>query len=609
MKKDKVLKVTASRALCILLVAALVANLLMWGFATDWGFTSVKRINIVGDDGLTYSALMVVPKTATNKTPAPAFIGCHGASADARAMETWGLEMGRRGYVSLMVDTSGCGGSERFTTSDNGGNIYITDTQPLECMFQYLLDSNIVRSDDISIAGISAGCVQVAFMARKYPANIKTAIYIAGSRPYSDHENLPCNMLMMVGTSDTVMQPGKNGVYVDGTLQYMYEYFEEVGITSNDQIVQDQLYGSYEEGTARMFSTTKMTHAAGTFNHACISKIAEFIMDSTGIANVPHYVNPDNSAWELREAFGLISVILYLLALCAFATVLLSTSFFSKIKQPRPAVVGLQKGQWWFSALCGIVIAIILWQLKPSARISNDIFPGYYMNTALIWMAYMTVFGIVMFFVFHFTWGKKQGGNLKTYGILCDDGIEQTVGVIGRAFVLAIIVILVGVSYLSALEDITGLTPHFWFINYSPVVLHRVKYIPAYFVCYFAAFFFSGLGMNIERALPDTGNETKDMIRALIINIVVAAGGVTLIYLVQWAFGYSAMTEPGLGNMFAKLSDHSQFALPVTIATAAGINTYFYRKTGSIWTGVTMSSLLITVNGIMNNALSGPAFK
>ena len=42
-----------------------------WGFVSCWGEINVERLTLVGDNGMRYSALLYVPRTATNETPAP----------------------------------------------------------------------------------------------------------------------------------------------------------------------------------------------------------------------------------------------------------------------------------------------------------------------------------------------------------------------------------------------------------------------------------------------------------------------------------------------------------------------------------------------------------
>lgn len=90
----------------------LLLSLVNWGLVTGWGNTRVTRLTLVGDNGMQYSALIYVPKNATNETPAPGIMMYHGNSGNARNHESWALEFARRGFVCLSVDNNGAGNGE-----------------------------------------------------------------------------------------------------------------------------------------------------------------------------------------------------------------------------------------------------------------------------------------------------------------------------------------------------------------------------------------------------------------------------------------------------------------------------------------------------------------
>ena len=208
-----------------------------------------------------------------------------------------------------------------------------------------------------------------------------------------------------------------------------------------------------------------------------------------------------------------------------------------------------------------------------------------------------------MFVIFHKTHGEKEGGDLDSYGLTYAGEKKLNWMLILRAFLLSCAVEFAVITFLTVLEDLTGLTPHCWFVNFSPIATFRLKYVPAYYIIYLICFLMSSLSMNVERRLPDSGNEKKDTIKAILVNMLIASAGFSILLLIQWFFGYNAMTEPGQKLALNNLVDHSQFGLSITIGTVAGINTYLYRKTGTIWTGAFVVALLIAINAVMNNSI------
>ena len=56
-------------------------------------------------------------------------------------------------------------------------------------------------------------------------------------------------------------------------------------------------------------------------------------------------------------------------------------------------------------------------------------------------------------------------------------------------------------------------------------------------------------------------------------------------------------------NAFNGLVAHSHFGLSFTVAAAAGINTYVYRKSGNAWTSSLVTALFMGVNSVMNTCI------
>ena len=111
-KKKRQKDVIRFFAVTVLLV--ILTAVLNWGVVSDWGNVKITRMTMVGRDGNQFSALLYVPKTATNATPAPALINFHGNAGNARNHESWAVEFARRGFVVLSVDQYGSGDSEQF---------------------------------------------------------------------------------------------------------------------------------------------------------------------------------------------------------------------------------------------------------------------------------------------------------------------------------------------------------------------------------------------------------------------------------------------------------------------------------------------------------------
>ena len=67
-------KIILAIALVMIIIGGLLANLIQ----TDFGKVKIKDVRFTGSNGLTISALLYIPKTATAKTPAPGILAIHG---------------------------------------------------------------------------------------------------------------------------------------------------------------------------------------------------------------------------------------------------------------------------------------------------------------------------------------------------------------------------------------------------------------------------------------------------------------------------------------------------------------------------------------------------
>lgn len=586
--------------LAISMALTILFTVCMWGFGTEWGYVRSTRITIIGDDGLRYSGLMFVPKTATNENPAPAFIPLHGGSSQARDVESWGVEMARRGFVVLIPDAAGGGQSERFNT-----NTYIT--APVDAMFKYLLTLPIVDTENICIAGHSQGTESTVFLTNKYIEHLACVVNICGPYKLADEQRFETNLLTIIGSWDNVLIQGEESLFTTGSYQNLYLTFQREGLdeirdwTSTKDIEIGKIYGSFTNNTARELIQVETSHDGGRYSSAVIAPMVEFIQNSV---DTPRVLPGSDQVWIIKEVFGLLTIFALLVFLCSLGTILLRTTFFADLANPMPQRVGFgAKWGWWFSAFLSVAAGIVIWMWYPIKITNIQIFPANQLNQAIAWMLAMAIYGVVMFLVYHYTNGKKLGGNLDTYGLVGRGEKRLSGKLIGKSLLLAVVIVSVFFLVLSLIEWITGYTPRIAFIIYSSITLKRLTRVPVYLLCYFIAFAVSALSMNIERRLPESGSEAKDTAVAVCVNVLLAAAPIAILLLVEHLGGFLQMTEPCARNALSNIVMHPYYGLPFVVGVAAGINTYFYRKTGTIWTGAFVSAILTAVNMVANNSL------
>ena len=138
------------RFFCIMLALTVLASILNWGIISGWGNVKIRRLTLSGFNGDSISALLYIPKNATNDTPAPLLFNCHGNAGNARNHESWAVEFARRGFVVLSIDHLGAGDSENHVYTGNTSLPSMTSVA--EAYYQHALSLPYVDQDNILVA-------------------------------------------------------------------------------------------------------------------------------------------------------------------------------------------------------------------------------------------------------------------------------------------------------------------------------------------------------------------------------------------------------------------------------------------------------------------------
>ena len=113
--------------------------------------------------------------------------------------------------------------------------------------------------------------------------------------------------------------------------------------------------------------------------------------------------------------------------------------------------------------------------------------------------------------------------------------------------------------------------------------MEKVKYYWNYLIIWVLCFVVSNLGINVERRLPSTGNETLDVILGMVFNVVVVTFTITVVVIVKWVLQTEGSpADTGLiWNM--GLDTQRIWGMPLGMTCAIGRSTFLYKKTGNTW--------------------------
>lgn len=570
------------RFFAVTLLLVILTAVLNWGIVSDWGNVKITRMTMVGRDGNQFSALLYVPKTATNATPAPALINFHGNAGNARNHESWAVEFARRGFVVLSVDQYGSGDSEQFMEKWGFGDGCMVEVG--ETYYNYLLDCGFVDSDNIVSAGHSMGCTSAMALGGKYNAKAILSASVVTLFPddYKPYwESYQGNYLSATGDVETT--PEKFAAANLAILQ------TREGFETAESFELDTLYGSFQEGNAYYATLdTQRIHEAAFVNQETIGKLLWFGQEA--VDSVPNFIDSKDQVWMYKDYIGLLGIFCFGAFICAVALAVIELiPAFSIVRQPLPRNIGLRKGGYAVSAVCGILFPWIVLKtgtfglLTPKNKnaMNYGIFNFTYSNVAFYTVVGLSILGFLTFILFKYTDGKEQKMKLYELGLAPDGSEKLSLEMIFKTLAVALITLAVAFGAIQLQENLTGTDFYAWFFGFKSIPLFKIPHMLVYIVIWIACFILSGMGMNVERRLPTTGNETLDDILAVVVNVVLAIFAVVVIIAVKWH-----LQSIGQDNkwLFTFSADTQRiWGMPAGMTVGVGGSTYLFRKTGNTW--------------------------
>lgn len=570
----------------------MIVTVLFWGVSSDWGSVTIKRSYTFADDGNKISMLVYIPDTATNDTPAPVILNFHGRANSTHTLDAWSLEQARRGYIVVNVDRSGCG--ESLIT---GGDA--------EAAYRYAMSLSVADKNAFMAAGFSAGTSNAGNLAKAHD-NFVATIQVFPPFAREGSADTTTNNLLLKAEGDQYNWEniGDLKAWEDALptcLGLDVDYVEE-GVT----------YGNFEDKTVRKWVLAKNSlHQTAGVSGPAITAMLDFMQEA---APGGTYIEGSNHIYWWAQLLALAGCILMILFAMALGSTLLDHPFFEELKQPMTSNNRGKRGKdFWFHLLYAIGIPLVTFipftTFGMDHMNKNVIFPGNNFNGIWVWLMLNVGITLVIMYVNN-RLDKKKGIELQMSDyILCAEGENRlNARRIGKGFALAVIVTAGFYLWLRFIDSYFGVSYQFMtFAQLTEVSPERLRKSIPYMCVLFVILFVNGIGMNTSRRVKDTDNPTKDMIKACLINAAVAAAAVAILLLVNYG---ACFFNHGCG-VFHFTEGHSSvgslnfaFAFPFLMGSMGAINTYFYRRTGTVWTGAFVTAMLAGITAFVAQPLT-----
>lgn len=588
--------ITASKKGSWRLLALAIAMVMVGGgvaafIQTDFGDVSVRDVRFNSDEGRVLSGLLYVPDTATIESPAPAVMTSHGYVNSRETQGPFAIELARRGYVVLALDQTGHGYSDPPAFAEGFGG---------PAGLAYLRSLDIVDVDDIGLSGHSMGAWAALAAAATYPDGYASMV-IQSSAP-GVYGTLPGTADFPRNTAVLFSEWEEFSALFWGTPVPSDAFASEsmMALFDTDEPVQDGvLYGSIEDGTARMLHVVRTTHPGLHWNPTATSLLVDWF-DQT----LEGGTTATGQTWWMKELGTLVAMLGGILFVFAAGALLLRTPIFGKLSRPVPSARGLESGaRWWGSAVVATAIPAAMFfyfQSKgPQWLEPNRLFPQSITNGVMIWGFAVAAAVVLLMGAWHLLMNRQQGATLADYGLVTSE--RTTSRVVGRAALLAA-TIGAGVWSLLYVSELLFQTDfRFWIYQLHLMDALHLRIFLAYLIPFALIFTVIAAMLHGQFRSPD---REPSMAREMVTNALVLVTGIALLVAVDYVpllLGGTLWvdTQPLLAIV-------AGFQFVPILAIVAAMSTYFFRLTGTVYTGAFLSAVFVTWTLAAGTATQAP---
>lgn len=608
-------KTTAVISLILVFVFMFVAA----GFNNDWGRVHISDVYYPNSEGGIIHAQLFIPENASSANPLPAILNMHGGSDYLQTVSNYSLELARRGYVVLSVDAYGSGASDYIDgkAAVNAG-VGQESTSALKMDggaslgIEQLLSYKFVDKENIGLTGHSMGGTYIANAALEYADSVK-AIMPWGSGSFVDkmkstdssefrfnvgYINAQCDEMVYFATGEETSK-----LLDDASLKNFFG--------TDARIVPEQVYGSFDAGTARVIYTPKATHIGNIICKGSVGAMASFfemaMPTDSGISS-------DNQVWMYKEAFSVLAIAALVAFMISFAFVLLDSPVFAALKHSGGKAIagGSSVPRLIGTLICIAVPALTLHKvgLWLATKKSTKLLPMNWANN-LMWLAVINaLIMLVVFLVWHFVWGKKEGSCLAAYGFAEDDGKVRASGIL-KAFLFAVTVIATIYFIVNLCYGLFKIDFRFWQFGIMPITLKRFAYFIPYGVFFLVAFGIMNTVSTAFASIGEKGNKGSTA-KQYLLGWLIGAGGYTVIMLIYY-IGLRTTFRPPFFFAYAPFSNGHPNSLVYSMKTTvlvptftivSLVNTALYRKTKNVYVGWFVAAFMAAMILICTNAFA-----
>ena len=595
----------------IIILAALSLTLIL-GVDSNWGKTKVTNMILTSADGDRISAMLYKPRSATPDTPAPCAMILHGGNDMLEQTGTYALELARRGYVVVTWDYTGSHNSDIATGPSETTPVEASGwpTMGTETIWNTVKTYNFIDMNKIITMGHSMGGIYTISFALRHQDEVFMQLNL-GMNLYGSPENHEhnFNFAVVFGDSDeSILSRSNNDVSSMFQREQLKRIFTGDYETEADSLPAIEIGKVYEaKGTNgktydRAAYMPNSAHAYYLVSQDTVKTVIYAITSQTGFGldkGVNGYSDYKkiSTVWHLKDIGFILMLVSVVAMMFLTASMLFKTETFGSLKLQSFGSVSFKKKTplWYIAVAVLFVIPVLLYRigiLSSNKFVGIDISKIWLLggtnNTYISWQWTVSLAMLVYFLIYHFAYGRKNGGNLMTYGFSTSaDGKIQPAYIL-KAFFFGLLTVGSGYLLFALISAYTKQGLHIATFMMSLVNTNRTFAVLMYFIFLIPYFLVSSLALR-SLGINDTEDSGKGLLKTTAAGAAITVGGIFLLWLV---FILILNIGNTLTNADYFMKDRMYiysiaiFPLVIGMSIANALNMYISKKTNSIWAGL-----------------------
>ena len=628
-------KRSAAFWLCIALVLCLISCIGASLLQTDFGNVQIIKFKIPTDNGKWLSGNLFRPVSATAENKVPIVITSHGYLNNNQMQDISAIELSRRGIAVIAMDAyfHGDSSSTQYSYEDSG----VIEGMGMIPLVEYAYSQlDWVDNTKIGVMGHSMGGSNTWNTARHYGRLYMQALEDAhapgsdGGETITEEEQAYADSVNKVAaafptssvrnTTDEVMAEihcnfGTNfGFYDEGAYRCvngdgdLHDAPEALAIVNSilpesekltDTIEIGKMYGDPANDTLRVVYNPHEIHPWQHFSTESAGYTVDFFTTAFQMENP---IPSSNQYWLWKELFNCIGLVGAALLIVPLATLLLKVPCFASLagEEPKklPALTTAKSkaffwGSWCLSWIVSWLSFIPIGKLDqyifPSvtARGTSNWFPQPTTNFILLWAVFNGIVGLALFWLSYKFVGSKNGVVPSEMW-----GIKISLKDFFKTLALAICVFIGFYATVMFSQYFFQTDYRIWTLDIRAFTVDKLyvalQYWPLFFIFYLAN------SISINSSSRVEGQKEG-------FNLFICALGNSLGVIILNAIQYGTVFATGIPHWQEDwLRPLVIVPLIVQLFVAAYIGRYLFKRTGKVWLGAMVNTLIIVMMGVAN---------